>query len=59
MILKCIVEKQDGMIWTGLIWLRIGEVECSCEHDNKLSDSINFGCATGGFSRRTQLHGAS
>jgi hypothetical protein len=24
--------KRDGMVWIGLIWLRIGTVECSCEH---------------------------
>jgi hypothetical protein len=22
-ILRCILEKQNGLIWTGLIWLRI------------------------------------
>jgi hypothetical protein len=38
--------------------------EASCEHGNEPSGSINVGkflssCATGGFSRRTQLHGVS
>jgi hypothetical protein len=23
-ILKCILERYDGVIWTGFIWLRIG-----------------------------------
>jgi hypothetical protein len=23
-ILRCILQKQDGMVWTGLIWLRAG-----------------------------------
>jgi hypothetical protein len=22
--LKCVWEKQDGKVWTGLVWLRIG-----------------------------------
>jgi hypothetical protein len=26
----------------GLIWLRIGPVEGSCEHDNETSGSIKF-----------------
>jgi hypothetical protein len=26
-ILKWILEKYDGMLWTGLIWLRIGTSE--------------------------------
>jgi hypothetical protein len=58
-MLRCIAEKQDGVILTGLIWLRIGEVKVSCEQENKSSDSINFVCETGGFSRRIQLHGIS
>jgi hypothetical protein len=24
MILKCILEKWDGFVWTGLVWRRIG-----------------------------------
>jgi hypothetical protein len=39
-------------------------VEGSCEHGNETSGSLNVGkflssCATDGFSRRAQLHGAS
>jgi hypothetical protein len=39
-------------------------VEGSCEHSNEPSVFIKFGkflsgCATGGFSRRAQLHGVS
>jgi hypothetical protein len=30
-ILKWILKKKDGVIWTGLIWLR----ERSCEHGNE------------------------
>jgi hypothetical protein len=30
------------VVWTGLIWLRRGTVEASCEHCNKLSGSIKF-----------------
>jgi hypothetical protein len=35
-ILKWILEGQDGMVWIGLVWLRIG----SCEHGNEPSGSI-------------------
>jgi hypothetical protein len=59
MMLRCIAVKQDGVIWTGFIWLRIGEVKGSCQHYNKPSVSINFGYATEGFSRRTQIYGVS
>jgi hypothetical protein len=24
MVRKCISEKEDGVVWTGFIWLRIG-----------------------------------
>jgi hypothetical protein len=40
-------------------------VEGCCEQGNELSDSVKFGgkflsiCATGGFSRRAQLHEVS
>jgi hypothetical protein len=30
----------DGMEWIGLIWLRIGTVEGSCQHGNEPSGSI-------------------
>jgi hypothetical protein len=30
------------MVWTGLIWLRIGPVEDSFEHDNEPSVSIKY-----------------
>jgi hypothetical protein len=29
------------MVWTGLVWLRIGTVGGSCEHGNEPSGSIN------------------
>jgi hypothetical protein len=25
------LERWDGVMWTGLVWLRIGRVESSCE----------------------------
>jgi hypothetical protein len=28
------------VVWTGLIWLRIGPVEGPCEHGNESSDFI-------------------
>jgi hypothetical protein len=39
-ILKCILERQDGMVLIGLIWLKIRSVEGSCEHGNEPSGSI-------------------
>jgi hypothetical protein len=39
-ILKWILERYDGLAWIGLILLRIGPVEGSCEHGIELSDSI-------------------
>jgi hypothetical protein len=31
-VLKWILEKQIGRVWTGFIWLKIGQVVGSCEH---------------------------
>jgi hypothetical protein len=31
-VIKWILERSSGMVWIGLIWLRIGPVEGSCEH---------------------------
>jgi hypothetical protein len=39
-ILKWIFKTQDGEAWTGLIWLRIGQVVGSCECSHKPSGSI-------------------
>jgi hypothetical protein len=39
-ILKWILERYDVMEWIGLIWLRIGPVEGSCEHGIEPSASI-------------------
>jgi hypothetical protein len=39
-ILKWILKKQDGCVWTGFIWLRIGSVAGSCGHGNKLLGSM-------------------
>jgi hypothetical protein len=33
-ILRCILEKQDKVVWTGFIWLRRGPVESFGEHGN-------------------------
>jgi hypothetical protein len=32
-------EREDGMVWIGLIWLRIGISGGSCEHGN---DPLGF-----------------
>jgi hypothetical protein len=39
-ILKWILARLDGMIWIGLIWLRIGTSWGSCEHGYEPSGSI-------------------
>jgi hypothetical protein len=50
------------MVWTGLVWLRIGtNGELSCECGNEPSVSIkcwetNEGFTTGGLSSTAQLH---
>jgi hypothetical protein len=61
--LKGILEKGNGAMWTGFIWLSIGAVAGSCEHGNEPSGSLNVGkslnsSATGGVSR-TLLRGVS
>jgi hypothetical protein len=33
-------KRWDGVMWTGLVWLRIGQVESSCEFDIEPSGSI-------------------
>jgi hypothetical protein len=38
-ILKWILERQNRVVWTGLMWLRIGTGEGSCEHDNEYFSS--------------------
>jgi hypothetical protein len=35
-MLKWILKRQDGVVWTGLIWLRIG----TSEHGTETSGSI-------------------
>jgi hypothetical protein len=30
------------MVWTGVIWLKVGPVEGSCKHGNEPSGSIKF-----------------
>jgi len=42
-MLEQILEKQDGNVWTGFIWLRIGINGGLCEHDNVPSGSIKGG----------------
>jgi hypothetical protein len=34
--------RQDGVVWAGLIWLRIRLVEASCKHGNEVSGSVQF-----------------
>jgi hypothetical protein len=38
-ILKRIIEKQNGRLWTGFMWLRI-RTSGFCEHGNEKSSSI-------------------
>jgi hypothetical protein len=40
-ILKPVFKKWDGEVWTGFIWLKIGE-DC-CEFGNESPDSIKCG----------------
>jgi hypothetical protein len=52
------------MLWTGLVWLRIGQMESSCELGNEPSGSIkcwelSSGCTTCALSSGTQLHRVS
>jgi hypothetical protein len=39
-ILKLMLEKYNEVVWTRLIWLRIGASGGSCEHGNEISGSI-------------------
>jgi hypothetical protein len=41
-ILKWIVEKCDGVVWTRLLWLRTGTREGFYEHGNKPSCSMKY-----------------
>jgi hypothetical protein len=56
MILKRTIKEQDMKVWTGLIWLRIGNIGGSSEHVNEPTDSTNDGSltssATISFSKR-------
>jgi hypothetical protein len=53
------------VLWTGLVWLRIGTGgESSCERGNEPSGSIKCwelpsGCTSSGLSSGTQLHRVS
>jgi hypothetical protein len=42
-ILKWILERQDGAVWIGLMWLKTGTSAGSCEHGSEPSDSMIFG----------------
>jgi hypothetical protein len=39
-ILRWILERCDGVVWTGLVWLKMGQVESFCEFGNEPSGSI-------------------
>jgi len=41
--LKCILNKQYMSVWSGFIWIRIGNVMWSCERDNEPLVSIKKG----------------
>jgi hypothetical protein len=52
------------VVWTAVIWFRMGPVEGSCEHGNESSGYIKCwkvlsSCTTGDISRRAQLQGVS
>jgi hypothetical protein len=42
-MLRRILEKYIGVVWTGLIWLRIGISGGLCERGDELSGSIKAG----------------
>jgi hypothetical protein len=35
--------REDGVVWTRLIWLRIGPLDGCCKHGNETSGSIEYG----------------
>jgi hypothetical protein len=41
-IATLILERWDGVLWSGLIWLRIGTGGGFCEHGNEPSVFVNF-----------------
>jgi hypothetical protein len=41
-ILKWILQRDDGAVWTGLIWLRIGISWCSLEHGTEHCASVKI-----------------
>jgi hypothetical protein len=41
-ILKWILERWDGAVWTRLIWHRIGASEGSFDYGNETSGSIKY-----------------
>jgi hypothetical protein len=38
--LRWITEKEDGVLWTGFIWRKIGTSGELCEHGNEPSGSV-------------------
>jgi hypothetical protein len=42
MILKWILEKYNGVLWTEFVWLRIETSGGSCEYSNELSGYIIY-----------------
>jgi hypothetical protein len=38
-ILRWILERYDGVEWTGFVWLRIRAIDGSCKHGNEPSGS--------------------
>jgi hypothetical protein len=65
-ILKLILKKYDGVVWTGFIWLRLGTGGGGALVSTVMNLWVpsNVGkflgsCTTGDFSRTTQLHGDS
>jgi len=44
MMSKLMLEKQNGKLWNGFIWLRTGTNGGHCKHRNKSSGSIKTEC---------------
>jgi len=42
-LLKCVLKKWGGRAWTGMIWLRVGQVAGFREHGNELPGSVKCG----------------
>jgi hypothetical protein len=55
-IIKWILERRGGVVWTGLIWLRTG-ISGGVLRKMKFRGPYKMLGISGGFSRRAYLHG--